>query len=193
MLYALLKLAVKIALRVFYKKVHIQTRGLIPTSGPLIVVANHPNTFMDPLVIAAMLRQQVYFLTNGSAFKSPLAGWLLKRMNMIPIYRQEDVPGKMPDNRATFAQCFHFLAGKGTLLIFPEGSSVNERRLRKLKTWRSKRNVSSWVGFRSLLSASTIRKPTDSEASYLSTLTSQSRLPDLPRLTAKILLKPPPP
>lgn len=134
MLYALLKLVVKIALRVFYKKVHVQTRGPVPASGPLIVVANHPNTFMDPIVIAAMLRQQVYFLTNGSVFKSPIAGWLLKRMNMIAVYRPEDVPGKTPDNRATFAQCFRFLAGKGTLLIFPEGSSVNERRLRKLKT-----------------------------------------------------------
>jgi 1-acyl-sn-glycerol-3-phosphate acyltransferase len=134
MLYALLKLVVKIALRVFYKKVHIQTSGPVPATGPLIVVANHPNTFMDPIVIAAMLRQEVYFLTNGSVFKSPVAGWILKRMNMIPVYRQEDVTGKTPDNRATFARCFQFLAEKGTLLIFPEGSSVNERRLRKLKT-----------------------------------------------------------
>jgi glycerol-3-phosphate O-acyltransferase / dihydroxyacetone phosphate acyltransferase len=134
MLYALLKIVVKIALKVFYKKVHIQTKGPLPRTGPLIVVANHPNTFMDPLVIASMLKQQVYFLTNGSVFKSPWAAWLLKRMNMIPVYRKEDVPGKTPDNRQTFAKCWQFLSEKGSLLIFPEGSSVNERRLRKLKT-----------------------------------------------------------
>jgi len=132
MLYALLKLVVKIALRVFYKKVHIQIRGPIPTSGPLIVVANHPNTFMDPIVIAAMLRQQVYFLINGSVFRSPLAGWLLKRMNMIPIYRQEDVPGKTPDNRITFALGFEaereFLGGLQILTVGLNYSQANRFR-----------------------------------------------------------------
>ncbi|MES2732312.1 MAG: lysophospholipid acyltransferase family protein [Bacteroidota bacterium] len=134
MLYALLKIIVKLALKVFYKEVRVQIKGNLPATGPLIVVANHPNTFMDPIVIAAMLKQQVYFLAKGSFFKSPLAAWVLKGMNMIPIYRKEDDPGKNPDNRATFAKCYEFLAGKGTLLIFPEGTSVNERRLRQLKT-----------------------------------------------------------
>jgi 1-acyl-sn-glycerol-3-phosphate acyltransferase len=134
MLYALIKLIVKIALKVFYTEVHVQTKVPLPSKGPLIVVANHPNTFMDPIVIAAMLRQQVYFLTNGSVFKNPVVGWLLSKMNMIPVYRKQDTNGQSPDNRESFARCFDFLARKGTLLIFPEGSSVNERRLRKLKT-----------------------------------------------------------
>jgi 1-acyl-sn-glycerol-3-phosphate acyltransferase len=133
-MYALLKLIVQLALRVFYKDIHVQIKGAIPKNGPLIVVSNHPNTFMDPIVIASILPQQVYFLTNGSVFKNPLIGWLLSKMHMIPIYRKEDVNGQAPDNRASFAKCFDFLANNGTLLIFPEGSSVHERRLRKLKT-----------------------------------------------------------
>jgi 1-acyl-sn-glycerol-3-phosphate acyltransferase len=133
-MYTLLKLIVKIALKVFYTDIHIRIKGQLPKDGPLIVVSNHPNTFMDPIVIASILPQQVYFLTNGSVFKNPLVGWLLGKMHMIPIYRKEDVNGQTPDNRASFARCFDFLAGKGTLLIFPEGSSVHERRLRKLKT-----------------------------------------------------------
>jgi 1-acyl-sn-glycerol-3-phosphate acyltransferase len=133
-MYILLKLIVKLALKVFYTDIHVQIKGQIPTNGPLIVVSNHPNTFMDPIVIASVLPQQVYFLTNGSVFKNSLIGWLLGKMHMIPIYRKEDVNGPTPDNRASFARCFDFLARKGTLLIFPEGSSVHERRLRKLKT-----------------------------------------------------------
>jgi 1-acyl-sn-glycerol-3-phosphate acyltransferase len=133
-MYILLKLIVKIALKVFYRDIHVQVKGKIPANGPLIVVSNHPNTFMDPIVIASILSQQVYFLTNGSVFKNPFISWLLGKMHMIPIYRKEDVNGQTPDNRASFAKCFDFLADKGTLLIFPEGSSVHERRLRKLKT-----------------------------------------------------------
>jgi glycerol-3-phosphate O-acyltransferase / dihydroxyacetone phosphate acyltransferase len=101
MLYALLRLVVKIALRVFYTNVEVKTKAPIPAKGPLIVVANHPNTFMDPIVIASILPQQVYFLTNGSVFKNPVIGWLLGKMNMIPIYRKQDIEGQTPDNRAS--------------------------------------------------------------------------------------------
>lgn len=134
MLYAFLKVIVRIALRVFFKKLSVNDATRLDVDGPLIVVANHPNTFMDPIVIASFLRQQVYFLTNGSIFNTPFKQKLLSLINMVPIYRKEDSGGKSPDNREVFRKCYEFLKGGGTLIIFPEGSSVNERRLRKLKT-----------------------------------------------------------
>ncbi len=106
-----------------------------PSEGPLIIVANHPNTLMDPLVIASFLKQQIYFLTNGSVFNTPFKKKLLGVINMIPIYRKEDVKeGGKADNKAVFEKCYEFLVKGGTLIIFPEGYSVNERNLRKLKT-----------------------------------------------------------
>ncbi len=114
---------------------YIQGREHIPAKGPLIIAANHPNTFMDPLLIAAFVRQEIYFLANGSVFRNPVVAWILKQLHLIPVYRKKDVAeGQKADNRATFEKCFDFLAKKGTLLIFPEGSSEHERRLRPLKT-----------------------------------------------------------
>jgi 1-acyl-sn-glycerol-3-phosphate acyltransferase len=90
---------------------------------------------MDPMLIAVYVRQDIYFLANGSIFKNPVVAWFLKRLHLIPIYRKKDVgDGQKPDNTATFAKCFQFLKRKGTLLIFPEGTSEHERRLRPLKT-----------------------------------------------------------
>jgi len=134
MLYFLLKIIFKIALRVFFRRITVRNQHLIPDTGPLLIAANHPNTFMDPIAIAAFVKQEVFFIAKGTVFNSPLKKWLLQKMNLIPVYRREDGVVPVTGNDATFRKCTEFLYQKGTLLIFPEGNSYNERRLRPLKT-----------------------------------------------------------
>ncbi|SIR47662.1 lysophospholipid acyltransferase family protein [Pontibacter lucknowensis] len=134
MLYLVLKLILRTGLWVFFRRFVVRNRHLMPVRGPLLVVANHPNTFMDPIVIASLLPQQVYFIAKSTVFSSPLHNWLLHRMNLIPIHRQADTPGVPIDNEATFRASYQALKERKTLLIFPEGTSFNERRLRKIKT-----------------------------------------------------------
>lgn len=134
MLYSLLKLIFKTALRVFYHRLEVRNREKIPISGPLIVVANHPNTMMDPIAIGAVMPQELFFIAKSTLFGSAWRSWLLTRMNLIPIYRREDAGGAAVNNEETFRKCYEYLARKRTLLIFPEGNSFNERRLRPLKT-----------------------------------------------------------
>lgn len=134
MLYALLKVVFKTALRVFFRSIKVNHKELIPRKGPMIVVANHPNTFMDPLLVAALIRPQVYFLANSSIFSTPFQRWLFKNLHMIPIQRKIDTNKNKFDNEKIFQQCYEFLGKGGTIIIFPEGTSIRERRLRKLKT-----------------------------------------------------------
>ena len=68
MLYAILKLVYRIGLWVFFKRLEVRNRNLIPAEGPLLVVSNHPNTFMDPVVIAAQLRQPAFFIAKSTVF-----------------------------------------------------------------------------------------------------------------------------
>lgn len=134
MFYVVLKVVFKIALQVFFRKIEVRNRHLIPTEGPLLIAANHPNTFMDPVAIAAITGQEVYFIAKATFFNSGFTKWLLHKMNLIPVYRQVDGPVTGGSNTDTFRKCYDFLQAKGTLMIFPEGNSFNERRLRKLKT-----------------------------------------------------------
>lgn len=134
MLYAFLKFIFKVALWVFFRRFDIRNRQMLQQEGPLLVVSNHPNTFMDPIIIASLLEQEVYFIAKSTVFDSPLKKWLLHRMNLIPIHRREDAPEQVVSNTEAFKASYTALANRQTILIFPEGTSFNERRLRKLKT-----------------------------------------------------------
>ncbi|MCP4521188.1 MAG: hypothetical protein GY827_05800 [Cytophagales bacterium] len=136
MLYFVLKIVVRISTRIFYKRVQIEGTENIPQARKkaMIVVANHPNTFMDPLLVASILPQQMHFLTNGGVFKTKFHHWVLGLLNMIPIYRKQDKNGSKGDNQQSFQKCYEHLADQKSILIFPEGSSFIERKLRPIKT-----------------------------------------------------------
>lgn len=136
MIYRLLKLIVRCSVQLFFRKIHVDGRENLTFREPCIIVSNHPNTLLDALVIARMLRQQIYFLANASLFDTPLKSRVMYAVNMIPIYRKQDMQkeGQKTGNRSAFIRCFEFLERKKTILIFPEGTSFNERHLRDIKT-----------------------------------------------------------
>ncbi|MEJ8758623.1 lysophospholipid acyltransferase family protein [Pontibacter sp. H259] len=134
MLYTFLKWLYQAGLWFFFRKLEVRNTHLIPDEGPLLVVSNHPNTFMDPIVIAAQLKQPMYFIAKSTVFGSAFQNWMLRQMHLIPIHRKEDNPDATISNDEAFAASFKALEQQKTILIFPEGNSYNQRRLRKLKT-----------------------------------------------------------
>lgn len=135
MIYKFLKQIIKAALFFFFRKIIVTGKEYIPTSGPLILVANHPNTLMDPLLIAAIADQRVGFVANAGIFVNKFISRIFNYFHVIPIFRKSDIQaGEKPDNRKAFIKCHEYLADKGTLLIFPEGTSHYELKLREIKT-----------------------------------------------------------
>ncbi len=134
-MYWLLKLVITFTLHIFYRKVTVLRKRDLITEGPLLVAANHPNTLMDPLIVASLLPQRAGFMAKATFMKGALSRWFFKQFHIVPVYRQQDAEtGKPVDNSASFKKCFQYLAKGGTLMIFPEGTSVAEMKLRKLKT-----------------------------------------------------------
>ena len=134
MLYGILKLLMQGTTRVFFRSITIKNREAIPASGPVIILANHPSTFMDPIVVASVINRKVFFLGKGELFRGAFAKWLLPKMNIIPVYRKQDDPTQMSKNADTFKKCFEHLENGGAILIFPEGVSITERKLKPVKT-----------------------------------------------------------
>lgn len=134
MLYNLFKWLFALAAPSYFR--HIQVSGLenFPAKGPVILAANHPSAFMDPILVALHTQRRVHFLARAESFRSPLARWLFPKLNMIPVYRQHTTPGEMHKNAAMFEACTRHLLDDGTLLIFPEGISTGQRRISPVKT-----------------------------------------------------------
>jgi 1-acyl-sn-glycerol-3-phosphate acyltransferase len=134
MLYNLLKLLFKFTFQFFFRNTFRLNAERYPEKGPLIICANHPGAFLDPIGVAASSRRRIYFLAKAAVFKGAFAKWLLPKFNMIPIYRKQDDPSQMHKNDETFAKCYEHLLKGDAILIFPEGVSITERKLKELKT-----------------------------------------------------------
>jgi glycerol-3-phosphate O-acyltransferase/dihydroxyacetone phosphate acyltransferase len=140
--YTVMKPLVKVGLRVFFRRLEVRHRNRLRLPGPLMLCSNHPNTLMDPLVTAIHRREPIAFLAKSTFFKNPILGAIMRSGNCIPIYRRQDAEGAdaptpaqlAASNEASFGRCYDYLERGGTVMIFPEGTSVSERRLRPLKT-----------------------------------------------------------
>jgi len=134
MIYSALKILMRLALKVYFRKQHIKGIENIPKEGPFLIVANHPSSFLDPISIAVLVNQKISFLAKATMFNNKVAAKILNKLNIVPIYRAQDNPEKLRENQNVFKACYEKLGNKGIIMIFPEGTSENERRLRKIKT-----------------------------------------------------------
>ena len=106
-------------------------RGELP-SGPCIVVANHPNGLLDPLLLQLACGRPVAFLAKHTLFGQPALVPFLRAFGAIPVYRANE--GDTARNADTFARAHEVLAAGGVLALFPEGISHDAPDLQRLRT-----------------------------------------------------------
>ena len=83
-------------------------------NGPVILAMNH-QSYLDPPLAGTTCDRAIYFLARRTLLDVPLLGWLLQKVNVIPV-NQEGV-----DRGAIKALIRILKAGNG-VLVFPEGS-----------------------------------------------------------------------
>ncbi len=133
MIYPILKIFVRLALKIFCAEIIVHNQRALNTKGPLLITANHPNSFFDAVLIGALFNQPIHFLARGDAFKKPWHNALLKTLNMIPIYRLSEGKENLHLNEKTFQISQEILSKGGIVLIFIEGLCVQEYGLRLFK------------------------------------------------------------
>lgn len=120
------------AMRIFYR---LEVAGDPPPSrGAVLLVANHPNSLVDPGAVAAAARRPVRFLAKAPLFTDPKVGWLVRASGSIPVYRRNDDPELLGRNEDTFRAVHDALADGSAIGIFPEGLSHSEPALAPLRT-----------------------------------------------------------
>ena len=134
MIYSLIHKVSVLAIKLFFNQISIQNKHIVPATGPIIFVANHPNFFMNPLIIGPYCPRKLYFFAKITLFNSRLKKRILTRLNLVPVYRKIDSEKNMEENINSFNKRYEILENSGAFLIFPEGVSIGKRVLEKIKT-----------------------------------------------------------
>lgn len=131
-LYRLLRIWVRLGAFFYFRDLRISGLHHVPPSGPVLITANHQNSFLDAIVIAILLRRPMHFLVRSDVFRKPLARRFLHALNMMPVFRIRDGWQNLGNNAESFSRCAEIFRRGGMVLIFPEGNHSLLRRLRPL-------------------------------------------------------------
>jgi 1-acyl-sn-glycerol-3-phosphate acyltransferase len=119
LLYWVIKGVLTPVLRLTYR-VRIDGRDRVPTTGPVILAANH-RSFMDSIFLPLVIRRRVTFVAKAEYFDSKKTAWFFRGVGQIPIRRE----GGSASERA-LASATEVLESGGVFGIYPEGTRTRD-------------------------------------------------------------------
>ncbi|NBT08844.1 MAG: hypothetical protein EBS93_08290 [Chitinophagia bacterium] len=130
---SILKLFIRAALWLFCAEINTKNKYLLNSRGPLLIIANHPNSFLDAIIIGSRYNRRIHFLARGDVFTKRHHRFLLKLLNMIPVYRIREGKEFLHLNEYTFIESAKLLKNNEAILIFIEGTCLNTNKLQPFK------------------------------------------------------------
>ena len=121
----------RLASHVYYR---VRFTGPAIPAGPVLLVANHPNSLLDPTLVVASGSRPVRFLAKAPLFSDWKIGWVVKAAGAIPVYRRADDPAQVSRNEDVFREVIEVLKGGAVVGIFPEGITHSEPGMAPLRT-----------------------------------------------------------
>ena len=131
-------------LKQYFNNVHLVDLANVPAQGSVLLVANHPNSFLDALVIGTSIERPTHFLARGDAFKKPWVANILRSYNMLPVFRVSEGKENVGKNLDTFDECQQALNENEMILIFGEGLCKNNWDLRPMKKGAARIAFKAW-------------------------------------------------
>ena len=133
----MIKVLVRQGSRIAFSEVEIRGMDRVPWDAPCIVSPNHQNAFLDALLIGAHAPSKMRYLSRSDIFGT-VFDWVLKALQMVPVYRRRDGFEKLALNRKIFAAQRENLRQGNSLLIFSEAAHALTYYLRPLSKGSSR-------------------------------------------------------
>lgn len=119
----------------FFKSIRAVNKAVLLKPGPALLILNHPSAYTDPIAFTyVFFPLRTRYLAGGVYFRNRLASFFLNQLGIVPIYRLQDA-GKsgLKNNDETHARVVEALKKGQKVMVFAEGVSVQERRLKPIK------------------------------------------------------------
>lgn len=122
----------RVAFRLYFRAIHVEGAERFPRQGPVLLVANHPNSLVDPALLATCLPRPIHFGAKHTLFTGPLR-LILDAFGAIPLVRAQDDRHGGARNAAAFKRFAGFLHAGEVTAIFPEGLTQDDAHLAPVK------------------------------------------------------------
>ncbi len=103
----------KLVSRLFFRFRVLHQERLIQ-EGPVLLAMNHQSYF-DPPFAGSACNRDIYYLARKSLLKGKFFGWLLPKLNVIPVDQEGG-------DRSALKALIRILRSGNCALVFPEGS-----------------------------------------------------------------------
>lgn len=97
----------------------------LPEKGGAIIASNHA-AYIDPPILGVASCRELYFLAKKELFRYRLFGWLMEKLNAVPISRGGY-------DREGLERSVELLKEGKVLVLFPEGTRGRNGRLREAR------------------------------------------------------------
>ncbi|MGH8093643.1 MAG: lysophospholipid acyltransferase family protein [Chthoniobacterales bacterium] len=103
----------RLVARIFFRFRVIHPERVIQ-DGPVILAMNH-QSYLDPPLAGIGCQRAIYFLARKTLLDGPFLGWILPRLNVIPVDQEGG-------DRSALKAIIRILRANHCALVFPEGS-----------------------------------------------------------------------
>jgi 1-acyl-sn-glycerol-3-phosphate acyltransferase len=143
-LYSILKIISRIGIQLYCRKIIINKPELLKIKGPVLLASNHPNSFLDSVILDTLFKQSVWNLARGDSFINKTIKKIFASLKILPVYRTSEGIENISENYKTFEDCISIFRQKGIVAIFSEGKCMNEWHLRPLKKGTARLAIKAW-------------------------------------------------
>lgn len=120
LLYRIIHVLTWACFRLFYDA-HVIGLEHLPKNSGCLIVSNHVS-FLDAPLIGCQIPYEMYFLPRKTLFLSRISGWILPRLNAIPVELDKPYVGALK-------KIIQILRSGNIVLLFPEGTRSYDGKL----------------------------------------------------------------
>jgi len=120
------------AVTLLYHRVEVRQPPDLTSKGPQLANASHFGGFTDPLLLIRVMDRVPRFIARDVIWKFPVVRNVLNWVGAIPVHKSDD--GGTSSNDQMFRSTYEALAEEDLVTIFPEGITVDDPRIARVKT-----------------------------------------------------------